>query len=144
MLLKLLIALGVIAVAGVLWVRVAPYDPNRWHVAPRAGVEKQTARSYRALRPINAAPSVVLGAILQAAAVTPGTRLMSGDVDSGLMTFQTRSAVLGFPDYTTVSVQDGVLSIYARARFAGYDWGVNRTRVETWLAVLGPLVGPRD
>ena len=56
------------------------------------------------------------------------------------MTYVTRSALWGFPDYTSVKVvPDGagsVVTIFARARFGESDIGVNRARVERWLSQL--------
>ncbi len=48
----------------------------------------------------------------------------------------TRSAVWGFPDYTTVEQRDGKLMIYARSRFGSSDLGVNGKRVAGWLDAL--------
>ena len=58
------------------------------------------------------------------------------------MTFETRSLRLGFPDYTTITIQDGLLVVYGRLRFGKADMGVNKTRVTEWLAAVGPLTAP--
>ena len=51
-----------------------------------------------------------------------------------------RSRVIGFPDAISVSARpDGKgsrLSIWSRSRYGQYDFGVNRARVERWLAAL--------
>ncbi len=45
---------------------------------------------------------------------------------------------MGYPDYTTATAVAGAdgtrLVIYARQRFGSGDWGVNRARVEDWVA----------
>ena len=43
---------------------------------------------------------------------------------------------MGFPDYTTVQLKDDRLMIWARLRFGRSDLGVNRRRVDRWLADL--------
>ncbi len=59
---------------------------------------------------------------------------------SPLITYVQRSRVFGFPDYLTVKavVMDGGagLIIWSRARYGRSDFGVNRARVEAWLAAL--------
>ena len=61
-------------------------------------------------------------------------------MDEGRITYITRSAAFGFPDYTTVeavTAEDGTrLAIYARLRFGQSDMGVNQARVEEWLSAL--------
>jgi uncharacterized protein (DUF1499 family) len=50
---------------------------------------------------------------------------------------------MGFPDYVSVRFLDlgdgetGV-AVYSRARYGQSDLGVNRARVENWLAALEP------
>lgn len=57
------------------------------------------------------------------------------------MTFVVRSRAFGFPDAISVrALPEGAgttLAIWSRSRFGGYDWGVNRARVERWVAALG-------
>jgi uncharacterized protein (DUF1499 family) len=91
---------------------------------------------------MTASADVVLQAIADAALATPRTRLIAGDVTSGMLTFQTRSALWGFPDQTTVAVTGDRLVIYGRLRFGSADLGVNKARVENWLAAVGPLTVP--
>jgi uncharacterized protein (DUF1499 family) len=52
-----------------------------------------------------------------------------------------RSAVFGFPDVVIAEVVRlgpgrSSLALYSRARYGRYDFGVNRARVERWLARL--------
>jgi len=57
---------------------------------------------------------------------------------------QTRSRLWGFPDYTTVVATEHegapVLMIHARLRFGKADLGVNKARVQAWLAQMSDLV----
>ena len=57
------------------------------------------------------------------------------------------SAVLRFPDVITVEFvaldpARSSLAVYSRARYGGYDFGVNRRRVVGWLRRLRQLAGP--
>lgn len=127
----------VVAVLGfAAYVRLAPGDPARWHVtsgvsgmghAPRAG-----GHVWRGAGDRDALAR--LDAIIRA---TPRTQVMAGSVGEGRITYVTRSAVWGFPDYTTLSLEGGTLEIYGRLRFGKADLAVNRTRIEGWLALLG-------
>jgi uncharacterized protein (DUF1499 family) len=69
---------------------------------------------------------------------TPRTELLAGQ---GLhTTWVTRSAMIGYPDYTSVMITPtatgSTIAIYARSRFGQSDFGVNRARVESWLKQL--------
>jgi len=55
-----------------------------------------------------------------------------------------RSAVFGFPDLVTAEIvalaaDRSSLALYSRARYGRSDFGVNRRRVEQWLARLPAL-----
>lgn len=56
-----------------------------------------------------------------------------------------KSLVFGFPDYITVqfialSDTTSSLAIYSRSRYGFYDFGVNKRRLQTWLAQLNEIV----
>ena len=59
---------------------------------------------------------------------------------------ETMARVIQHKRATVAAVTDGaegpLLVINARSRFGEGDMGVNRARVEDWLARLGPLVVP--
>ncbi|MGJ8624040.1 MAG: DUF1499 domain-containing protein [Yoonia sp.] len=141
---RILIALVVVVIGFAAYVRLAPTDVARWNRLPEDAFVGDLAGpgSHRAVRRITAPAAEVLQAVAQAAAATDRTRLIAGSVEDGMMTFVTRSRLWGFPDYTTVAVRDDLLVIYARLRFGSADLGVNRDRVDRWLAVLGPLTEP--
>lgn len=141
---RILILLIVVVLGLMAYVRLAPTDVARWHSLPdgAAAGDETGEGSFRAVRRITAAPSDVLAAVAQAAAATERTKLIAGRVAEGMMTFQTRSRIWGFPDFTTVAIQGDLLIIYGRLRFGRADLGVNKDRVDRWLAVLGPLTEP--
>jgi uncharacterized protein (DUF1499 family) len=93
-----------------------------------------------------ATPEEVLAALDAIARATPRTRVLAGSVAEGKITYVTRSAFWGFPDYTTVlavPVEGGAAPvIWARQRYGRGDLGVNRARVERWLAALAAALPP--
>jgi uncharacterized protein (DUF1499 family) len=144
---RILIALLILLVliAGLmLFVRLAPTSAERWHTRPTATepFDRQDEGAFTAARRISAPANEVLAAFEQRALATPRTRLVAGSVAEGLLTFETRSLLWGFPDYTSVTVADDLLVVYGRLRFGQSDLGVNKARVMGWLDSLGPLTEP--
>ena len=140
-----LLILVLLTFAGfVAYVRMAPTNVAKWHALPdvQEPGDTSTPGSFQAVRRIVVSPEEILTAVEQRALATPRTRLLAGSVSEGLLTFQSRSAVMGFPDLTTVAVQDDLLVIYGRLRFGKADLGVNRARIAGWLETLGPLTAP--
>ena len=140
----LIAALALLMLGFMAYVRLAPTDVARWHRIVEATAPGDGGRSgsFLAVRNIAAPKEEVLAEVEQRALGTPRTTLLAGRVDEGMMTFVTRSAFWGFPDYTTVAVQGDLLVIYGRQRFGSSDFGVNKARIESWLETLGPLTAP--
>lgn len=147
MLLKILIALIVLALGAAIYVRVAPSDPAVWSVDPLAA-DSPGGRGWL-VRPdggdapapvFDATPQQVLTALDTIAKAEPRTKVLSGSVAEGRITYVVRSRVLRFPDYVTIGavpVTDGAAPVlFSRARFGDSDIGVNRARTERWLADL--------
>ena len=133
----------VLVVGLAAFVRLAPSDPARWHVDP-ASAEPGPGRFV--VKPaggdtegplLDMPPGEALAALDGIARATPRTRVLAGSVDEGRITYLTRSALWGFPDYTTVAAvpaEGGArLLVYARLRFGQDDLGVNAARVRDWL-----------
>lgn len=131
-----------LVLAGMLWIRLAPIDRDRWHIDPadsedpgRSGVRYIGREAPR----YPADPETVLSTFDQIASEEPRTRLLEGDLDEGMLTYVVRSKVFGFADFVTVkAVSEGALtklSVISRARVGprGYDWGVNAERLDRWL-----------
>ena len=123
----------VLVVAGLAYVRLAPSDPARWHVAVDGQADADFAGG--ALRVRKMAPEGFASADVYMRAL-PRTHVLAGSVDEGRITYVTRSKVFGFPDYTTLEYNSGVLKAFARLRFGQSDMGVNRDRLEGLLAAL--------
>ena len=144
----LFVSLLLLGVGLVAYIRLAPSDGQIWHIDPtdpalRTGDGRFLVRDGAdAPSPTYASPpEVVLARLAEIAVATPRTRILAGSPEEGRMTFQTRSASFGFPDYTTVAAlpegDSGTrLVIYARLRFGQRDFDVNKTRVQGWLAAL--------
>lgn len=120
------------AVLLALYVRFAPSDAGRFHVS---GAVQSDADLEGGVKRI--IPGVTLAELDQIAQQTPRTKVLAGSVDDGMITYVTRSRLIGFPDYTTVEAKDGMVTVYARLRFGRSDLGVNRRRVEGWIKALG-------
>lgn len=121
-------------IGGLAWIRFAPSDPAYWNVDPQVTADQDLADGVRRRIPGGEPVFERLNAIILA---TPRTEVLDGSVSEGQVTYITRSQWMGFPDYTTVKLSDGVLELWARLRFGRADMGVNRDRVEGWLAQLG-------
>lgn len=131
---KMLIYLVLALVAALLiYIRAAPSDAATWHVVPKVTEDKTGVGS--AARIVHSGPDG-LAKLDQIARATPRTTVLAGSVGEGMVTYVTRTAAIGFPDYTTVQQDGDTLKIYARLRFGKSDFGVNAKRVDGWLADL--------
>ena len=129
-----LLSLVLLAVLGFgLWVRLAPSDPARWHVSIGDAGNRDFAGATIRTVPASPGDMARLDRIIRA---TPRTTLLSGSPESGMVTYITRSRLWGFPDFTTVEARPGAIVIHGRLRFGSSDMGVNRARVEGWVAAL--------
>ena len=122
-----------------------PSDPAVWHVDPATVTDRGAENSFLLAAGGDAGPLELAlppdqaSARLEAVALaTPRTTRLAGQGD--FITYLTRSAVVGFPDYTSVRIlptaTGSEVLIFARSRFGENDFGVNRARVEDWVARL--------
>lgn len=119
--------------AGLGYVRFAPSDPARWHQPPNVVGDKTFGNGATRRVTIGKDGLKRLAAVAEA---DPRTYVLAGSVQDGMITFVTRTRVVGFPDYTT-AIQDGEdLGILARSRFGRRDFGVNAARIERWIEAL--------
>lgn len=141
----LLIVLATLALA--LWFRLAPSREEEWHV-DIAAPGFRPGRNWDAFCPAPESRWAEAGTpdlerLRQIAMNWPRTELAFGGPESELMTFITRSRLMGFPDYTTVGVRDGQICMVARQRFGTEDLGVNAARLRAWAkAYLGTEEAP--
>jgi uncharacterized protein (DUF1499 family) len=113
-----------------VYIRLAPSDPGRWHLDPadlvpegagwRAGVlfppgatdgvVLMPGGAYASVFFPEETPADVLDRLAKIAEATPRTRRLAGSSNDGLVTWQTRSRFWGFPDFTTAKAEPRVSS----------------------------------
>jgi hypothetical protein len=147
------IAFAIIVALGLLaWVRLAPVDVALWHVALPTdtrvlegscadGVTQITEMGGgQSSCSVGGPPQSVLARLDAIAMATPRTRRIAGSPEEGRITWESRSTLMGYPDYITAqaTVQDtGTrLDIISRQRFGRADFGVNVARLKDWLSRL--------
>jgi hypothetical protein len=142
--------LALILVGGMAYIRLAPSDPTQWHqaigaVGELAGGPVNTVHQLTggavARVVLDGVPAPQILARLDAIArETPRTIRLAGSPEDGRITWVTRSAMFGFPDYTTAEIvtdgPEGAVDLFARQRFGAADFGVNSARLRDWLARL--------
>ena len=139
----LIYILAFVLIAGFLWLRFSPNDVDAWHVDPGDAdeVERAQVRLIGLDAPrFRSDAETVLEAVIEIAAEEPRVRVLDGSVDEGMITFVATSKI-GFRDYITVKAVSEAgdltkLSIAARSRINGHDWGVNAARIDRWLQEL--------
>ncbi len=143
----LTIAMGLIGVVLLAYIRLAPSDPARWHEDPRL-VSRPGTPNFHLIRMVggDAMPRVYqmapgeLAARVDEIARADGATLLAGSVRGLHMTYLSRSRLMGYPDFTSVLIEpagDGAMLLaFARARFGNSDMGVNRARLERWQDAL--------
>lgn len=137
----LLYTLGFILV-GLVLLRLTPVDVDDFHIDP-SEPEKRISKFRLIGREAPRYPASADQALEAFAKIATGdfnVQRVRGNVDEGMMTFMARSHVFGFRDFITVKSVDepegAKLSIYARPRANVYDWGVNKKRLDRWMAKL--------
>lgn len=130
-----------------VWIRIAPIDPGRWNVdltAPSLKIGDNWVGFCPApgkAGPVNGAEA--LSHLDDIALATPRTRRLAGSPSAGEITWVTRSAVFGFPDFTTAQVlPDGTLCVVARQGIGRDDFGVNARRLGAWIRLLPGVTEP--
>ncbi len=123
----------IVAVVATGYIRLAPASPDKWHQS--LDFEQSRDLKVGAMRVIDLGEGDAqrLDVIIRA---TPRTSVLFGGLASGRVTYVTRSAVVGFPDYTTIERHGDALRIYGRLRFGTSDFGVNKARVDGWIEAL--------
>lgn len=135
--------------AGMAHIRLAPSDPARWHIdpapptaLPQGEVVAEPGAARAVLDLGDMPPEEALSRLDAIALASARTVRLAGSPESGRITWITRSALFGFPDYTTAAATRTGTStevrIYARLRFGSDDFGVNAARLDAWIASLVP------
>lgn len=131
------------AAAYVAVLRFAPVDIARWHLDP-AGAEDPGLSGVRLVggnAPVFAdQPAALSARIAEVLGGHPRATLVAGSVEDGHLTYLFRTKWLGFADFMSLKLspaQAGTrLEIVSQSRIGGYDYGVNRARVDDLLRRL--------
>lgn len=88
-------------------------------------------------------------AVVAIAAVEPRTHLLRLDKEARQAEFVQRSRVFRFPDVITVTFEAlddsrSTMAIYSRATWGLLDFGVNRRRVERWIAAISERIAMHE
>ncbi len=121
------------------WVRLAPVRAERWHRVPSAAAQVgdwAEPGGFEAVRQLPK-PQATLAELDTIIMASPRTTRLEGAPEDGLITYVTRSALWGFPDITNLWLEGGRLHIRGHLIYGRSDLGVNRARIEGWLARAG-------
>ena len=131
-----------ILIAGFLaYVRLAPVDVDKWHnpQLPVMGPGEYPGVGRFVGQYVQEGDGRYALARLHAVALaTPHTQVIAGSPDAGKITYMTRSKVIGFPDFSTVTLTPlpgtgkSTLQLFGRLRFGKADFGVNEARIKDW------------
>lgn len=127
-----LLALLILAAGFAVWVRTRPVPAAM--LSARPGPDAPGAHplqgGFKLVLP--EAPPGTAARLREVALATPRT------VEAAPGAYVTRSALWGFPDVTRIWRDEaGALHIYAHLVIGSGDFGVNRARVELWVAAAG-------
>lgn len=137
--LLVLLLVGLFGLAA--YVRLAPDDPARWHVA-MAEIAGEAAAVSPVIRQVPggavaflpaADPAAALARLAGMAEASPRTRRLAGSPAEGRITWIARSRLIGFPDYITAETTERGLRIWSRQRYGRGDLDVNLRRLTDWL-----------
>ncbi|MCB4454422.1 DUF1499 domain-containing protein [Leisingera sp. McT4-56] len=120
-------------VTGLGFIRLAPSDPLDWNTQPELSEDKEFRGGV--FRVVRTGPDG-LERFHRIASHAPRTSVLAGGPADGMVTYITRTQVLGFPDYTTAAQDGDLLKVYARLRFGRSDLGANKERINGWLAEM--------
>lgn len=130
--------LVLIAVSGLIYIRVMPVTPEVYHkmAYPKPGGDLPAIGAYEAVRALDTLPPDALARLNAVIVPTARTHHLAGTAAGGHVSYVTRSRVFGFPDVTNAWVSDGALHIEGRQVFGRSDLGVNEARITGWLQAL--------
>ena len=75
----------------------------------------------------------------------PRTEGVVASSDEAIFTYVQRTPIMGYPDYITIMIipegtSQSKLVIFSRSRFGHSDFGVNKRRIDEWVAAIQGLV----
>ncbi|MCK6451415.1 MAG: DUF1499 domain-containing protein [Alphaproteobacteria bacterium] len=122
---------------------VRPGSPNNYLIC-RSGLCAATADEDGPFYDL--APERLLETVRRVAAAQPNTVAAGEDAALSQLVFVQRTRWLRFPDMIrvqTIKTPDGrtALALYSQSVYGYYDFGVNKTRVRTWLQAIKAELG---
>ena len=152
MLKYVVLILVVVLLLGAALVRLRPLQPSAYHSNEIGQLLSKGAEGAFSAGDGGDIPALLVAAPLDVVAArvsdiiqnTPRTTVLAGDLTVAgepdtrrSASFVTRSSLWGFPDVTTVQLDqtgDGVrVSMHGRLVYGKLDFGVNEARVRSWL-----------
>lgn len=123
----ILLVLLIIMIGLILFVRMSKSIAEDWHKPIEATADVNFPGG--AIRIVDGGDRR-FRLLYEAALALPRTELLAGSAGSGWVTFVTRSKMVGFPDYTTIELDNDKVKLFARLRFGRSDLGVNAKRLK--------------
>ncbi len=112
---------------------VRPATPNTALAAPQGFAPAPDIATRR----YTVTPDRLFAALRDVALAQPRTHLHAAFDDRRQAHFVARSALMNYPDLIAVQVTpESDLILWSRSVYGRSDFGVNRARLETWLAAL--------
>lgn len=113
--------------------------PNQYLVAPDGYCRH--ASTNRKSPEFDCPPGELMRRFMSVATAAPRVAVLEEDQAGHRVDLIQRSALLRFPDTITaefIPLDDGrsTLAVYSRSRYGYSDFGVNKKRIEDWLATL--------
>lgn len=138
-------------VAASIYFRTVSDDPAVWHADPLTATRTGSPNDYVVAPPglrddadrvAGVHPIPPKDLLFQFDSVaSPTSRRLAGSLDDLHITYVQRTPLMGYPDYISVkAVETGdgsALVIFSRSRFGESDFGVNKSRIDNWLAQIG-------
>lgn len=123
---------------------VLTWRPNQFLVLPEG--YKAQAKPHATSPAFARTPDQVLDALKRVALAEPRTSLLAEDRAARQLSLVQKSKTFRFPDFIAVEAVPlaggkTALAIYSRAKYGIRDFGVNRARIERWLAALARELG---
>ena len=127
-----------LAVAAQLYVRLAPLPrPSAAPQASGAGPGEWSGSNWYEVALEADDPLATLAELDSAIRATARTEVLSGSAAEGHAAYVTRSLLWGFPDISELWIADGLVHLKGHSIYGKGDIGVNRARLQGWLATLG-------
>lgn len=137
------------AVLVLAYIRFAPSKPAIWALDSVSASSTGKPNEYRLTgdkAPIFDMPKQDLFALVDGfIRHRKRVNLLAENADTLEATYIQRSMIMGYPDYISIKISSvnanrSRLEVYSRSRFGHSDLGVNKRRIDQWIALIRGLV----